>query len=187
MSVGAKTMTQVVDGLAAPPSSSFTLARVERDREAALRKYKQDRDTKALEQTMKRLDDEEREAQAATEVISAEEAMAWLQDLPTLWAAADDSGRRLLTEALFESVEVLGTKSVTIHPTPEADAHGWSEAFGPTPQLISVEMVAGAIGTDGRGERGSASLVHLRFRPRFVLENATSTARSWPAAYRKAG
>ena len=28
--------------------------------------------------------------------------------LPALWHAADDSGRRLLTGALFEKVEVLG-------------------------------------------------------------------------------
>ena len=41
-------------------------------------------------------------------------------------------------------VEVLGVESVTIHPTPEADAYGWSEAFGSTPQLIPVEMVAHA-------------------------------------------
>lgn len=111
-------MTKVVDGLAVRPSSTFTMARIERDREAALRKYKQDRDTTALERTMMRLDDEEREAQAATQVISAEDAVGWLQDLPALWDAADDSGRRLLTEALFEKVEVLGVKSVTIHPRP---------------------------------------------------------------------
>jgi len=50
--------------------------------------------------------------------------------------AAADSGRRLLTEALFEKVEVLGVQSVTIHPTPEADAHGWSDAFGSGPLLL---------------------------------------------------
>jgi DNA invertase Pin-like site-specific DNA recombinase len=153
VSVGAGTMTQVVGGLAIQPGSTFTMARIERDREAALRKYRQDRDTTALERTMKRLDEEEREAQASTQVISAAETVAWLRDLPALWAAADDWVRRLLTEALFEKVEVLGVKSVITHPTPEADAHGWSEAFGPVPHLIPVEMVAGAIGTDGRGER----------------------------------
>jgi len=72
-------------------------------------------------------------------------------------------------------------------PAPVSLGRGWSEAFGPTPQLIPVEMVAHAKGTDGRGERGRASLAHLRFRPRFVLENVTQGARSWPAAYRKAG
>jgi hypothetical protein len=96
------------------------------------------------------------EATGSTQIISEAEAIGWLRDLPALWSAADDSGRRLLTEALFEKVEVLGVKSVTIYPTPEADAHGWSEAFGLTPQLIPVEMVAGAIGTDGRAERSRA-------------------------------
>ena len=45
----------------------------------------------------------------------------------------------------------------------------------------------GHTGGFGRGERGSASLTRLRFRPRFVLENVTPEARSWPAVYRKAG
>ena len=39
----------------------------------------------------------------------------------------------------------------------------------------------------GRGERGRASLTHLRFRPRSVLENVTPAAGTWPAIYRKAG
>jgi hypothetical protein len=85
-----------------------------------------------------------------TPVGEPADALAWLRDLPALWAAADDSGRRLLTEALFEKVEVLGVQSVTIHPTPEADAHGWSDAFGPVPLLLDAGR---AFSTDGRGER----------------------------------
>ena len=50
---------------------------------------------------------------------------------------------------------------MTIHPTPEADAHGRSEAFGPTPQLTPVERVAGAIGTDGRGETTRAYTLQI--------------------------
>lgn len=52
-----------------------------------------------------------------------------------------------MTEALFEKVEVLGVQSVTIHPTPEADAHGWSDAFGSEPMTLN------RFSTDGRGER----------------------------------
>ncbi|HEY8815009.1 MAG TPA: hypothetical protein VIP57_07895, partial [Candidatus Dormibacteraeota bacterium] len=96
------------------------------------------------------LDVEETEAKASTQVVEPSEALSWLRDLPALWAAADDSGRRLLTEALFEKVEVLGVQSVTIHPTPEADAHGWSDAFGAEPLLLSL---GGKVSTDGRGER----------------------------------
>ena len=125
---------------------------------------------------MARLDTEEADARASTRVITAADAVAWLHDLPALWAAADDSGRRLLTEALFEKVEVLGVKSVAIHPTPEADAHGWSDAFGPAPLFIPVEMVAAAIGTDGRGERDSPFVTHVSARPRFMLVNRTRSA-----------
>jgi hypothetical protein len=97
---------------------------------------------------------EEAEAEASTQVVEPAEALAWLRNLPALWASADDSGRRLLTEALFEKVEVLGVQSVTIHPTPEADAHGWSDAFGPEPLLLNAGR---AFSTDGRGERARAS------------------------------
>ena len=137
-------------GLAIYPDTTFAIARIRRDRKTAADKYLEDRDTRALEQTMARLDAEEAEAKASTRVVEPSEALAWLRDLPALWEAADDSGRRLLTEALFEKVEVLGVQSVTIHPTPEADAHGWSEAFGDAPLIVRV---GDRIATDGRGER----------------------------------
>lgn len=99
---------------------------------------------------MCRLGRTEAEAKASTQVVEPSEALEWLRDLPALWAAADDSGRRLLTEALFEKVEVLGVQSVTIHPTSEADAHGWSDAFGPEQLLLNAGR---ALSTFGRGER----------------------------------
>jgi hypothetical protein len=77
-------------------------------------------------------------------------------------------GESYKTEALFEKVEVPGVKSVTMHPTPEADAHRRSEAFDPTPQLITVEMVATLEGTDGRGERSRAD-TSQQFPLRFGL------------------
>jgi hypothetical protein len=72
---------------------------------------------------MSRLDAEEISARTSTQGVSAAEAVTWLQDLPVLWVSADDSERRLLTEAILEKVEVLAVQSVTIHPTPEADAY----------------------------------------------------------------
>jgi hypothetical protein len=52
-----------------------------------------------------------------------------------------------------EKVEVLGVQSVERLPAPEADAHGWSEAFGDAPLIVRVgERIA----TEGRGERGGA-------------------------------
>jgi hypothetical protein len=41
----------------------------------------------------------------------------------------------------FDRVEVLGVESVTIHPTPEADAHGWSDAFGNVPLVLRGKNV----------------------------------------------
>ena len=137
--VGAMTKTQVVACLDTHPDTTFAIARIERDREAAATRFLRHRDTDALEQAMSRLDAEEASARASTQGVSAAEAVAGLHDLPALWAAADDSGRRLLTEAIFEKVEVLGIQSVTIHPTPEADAHGWSEAFGTLPLLLNPD------------------------------------------------
>jgi hypothetical protein len=148
--VGAKTMTQVAAGLDTHPDASFTIARIERDCGAAASRVVQDRDTHELEKAMTRLDAEEAIARASTKVVSVAEATAWLHNLPALWTAADFSGRRLLTEALFEKVEVLGVRSVTIHPTPEADAHGWSAAFGSVPLLLNAGRT---FSTDGRGER----------------------------------
>jgi hypothetical protein len=103
-----------------------------------------------------------------------------LRNLPALYAAADDSGRRLLNEAVFERIDVLGVNVITIHPTAEADAHGWSAAFGPDPLLVPVEIVANAKGTDGRGERDSPSLTHLSARPPFTVVNRTRTASGGP-------
>ena len=114
----------------------------------ALAAYRHDRD--AHEQAMATLDAEEARDKASSKVVPASEVVAWLADLPALWAAADDSGRRLLTEAILEKVDVLGVQSVTIHPTPEADVHGWSEAFGTLPLLLNAGR---ASSTDGRGER----------------------------------
>ncbi|MEO6207272.1 MAG: hypothetical protein ABIP77_04895 [Candidatus Limnocylindrales bacterium] len=148
--VGAVTLSKVMDGLAAYPDTTFDVARIKSEREVAAARYLQDRDTRVLEQTMARLDAEEAETRAATQVVEPADALAWLRNLPALWSAADDSGRRLLTEALFEKVEVLGVQSVAIHPTPEADAHGWSDAFGPIPLLLNAGR---AFSTDGRGER----------------------------------
>ena len=65
------------------------------------------------------------------------------------------------------------------------DAVAWDAITTDRPVLTAmVETLLAEL--DDRGERGRASLAHLRFRPRFVLENVAA-AESWPAAYRKAG
>jgi hypothetical protein len=66
-----------------------------------------------------------------------------------------------LTEAIMETIEVLGIQSVKIHPTPLADAHGWSDAFGTLPLLLNAGR---AFSTDGRGERTGADTFQLSVR-----------------------
>ncbi len=90
-------------------------------------------------------------------------------------------GRQALASALFTKLEVEGYQKMTYALTPDAVTLGLGAA--PPAQTET----GGHTGGFGRGERGSASLAHLRFRPQFVLENVTPAARSWPAAYRKAG
>jgi hypothetical protein len=158
--VGAMTLTQVIGGLSTSPDTAFALARIGRERELAASRYLRDRDMKILGQTMTRLDAEEDQAKASTKTVEPAEALEWLRDLPALWEAADDSGRRLLTEAIFEKVEVLGVQSMTIHPTPEADAHGWSDAFGNVPLVLNA---ARSFSTYGRGERSRPETFQLSY------------------------
>ena len=79
----------------------------------------------------------------------------------------------------LRDVTVLGVQSVTIHPTPEADAHGWSDAFGSLPLLLNAGR---SFSTDGRGERDSPSLTQQPAG--FLLVNRTP--RREPAVERTA-
>ncbi|HMC02557.1 MAG TPA: hypothetical protein VKI23_00410 [Cellulomonadaceae bacterium] len=84
----------------------------------------------ALDGTMARLDIEEAEACEASTMIDAKTALDYLADLPGLWRKTAPERRRNLAEAIFERIEVLGVKEAIITPTPEAEAHGWREAWG---------------------------------------------------------
>jgi hypothetical protein len=158
----------------------LALARIARAREAAAAKFLRDRDTDALEAAMARLDEEEREAkeEKVEDGVPADVAVRYVKNLDGTWAAADGGqGRKMLAEALFERIDVRGFRETRLHLTDAAIAHGFGAVL---PERLAISV-------SGRGERGSASLTHLRFRPRFVLENVTLEARTWPAAYRKAG
>jgi hypothetical protein len=108
----------------------LALARIGRERDAALARYRRDRDLRCLERTMAVLDEQEAEAKAGGPVtaLEASEVVAYLRDLPRLWDDAPGS-RRALAEALFERVEVLGLRRMRIEPTPSAVAAGLVEAF----------------------------------------------------------
>ena len=79
---------------------------------------------------MLRLDAEERAALEARPqpALQAAEIVAYLQDLERLWADAPQS-RKALAEALFDGVDVLGLRSITVTPSAEALRTGLAEAF----------------------------------------------------------
>lgn len=101
-----------------------------------------------------------------------------LIDLQLLFQRSQTSTQRRLAQALFVHVEVLGPGRVWLHPSDEVVALGWATTM--------TGEFAAPLRQSGRGERGSASLTHLRVRPRLVLENVTGPPRVWPDDYRKA-
>ena len=178
-------MTEVVrlysEGLAKP--DELTLARIEREREEASQRLAKTRDVAAWQATMARLDAEQQVAKQPRQQqrMAPDEVVTYLRSLPTLWNDAGPEGRQALAAALFTKLEVEGYTKMRYQLTPDAVTLGLGAA------LPAQTETGGHTGGFGRGERGRASLTHLQVRPRFVLENGTPAARSWPDAYRKAG
>jgi hypothetical protein len=148
VALGADSLTRVVGMVVSPPSSpdGQALARIERERDAAMARYRRDRDSGALDDAMTRLA-EEREARRSREVdgVPADVAVRYLRELPTTWKKADGGpGRRMLAEALFSRIEVLGAREATTHLTDEAVAYGFAAVI---PDRIDVTV------GNGRGER----------------------------------
>jgi len=116
-------------GAEADPSAQD---RIDRERDRALARYKRTRDPVELEATMRRLDAEEQAARhsVARAPLSAAEVVAYLRDLPRLWADGQPEQRRALAEALFARVRALGVSRIEIEPTEAAAARGLPEAFG---------------------------------------------------------
>ena len=141
MSANAGLVTDVIaalrgDGTGPDPA---TLARIERDRDSAMARYRRDRDEVALGETMRRLDREETEAKATNaDVPTAAEAVEYLRDLPRLWDDAEGSGRKQLAEALFERIDVLGARKLNVHPSAAAKAQGWAEAWNGARLVVMV-------------------------------------------------
>jgi DNA invertase Pin-like site-specific DNA recombinase len=116
-----------------------TLARIERDRESIMARYRRDRDTAALEATMRTLDQEETRAKAAhTDGLTPDEAIESLRELPELWDDAEPSGRKLLAESLFDRIDVLGARKVKLHPSASAKAQGWDRAWNGARLVVMV-------------------------------------------------
>jgi DNA invertase Pin-like site-specific DNA recombinase len=141
VSANAKLVADVVGALSRqdPAPDPHLLSRIERERDAALGRYRRDRDGAALDGAMRRLDAEARDGKLAPLLgPTAAEAIAYLGDLPGLWDQADGSGRRLLAEALFDRIDVLGVRKVRIHPSASAQAQGWAEAWNGARLVVMV-------------------------------------------------
>ena len=77
--------------------------------------------------------------------MPADVAVRYLRELSTTWRKADGGpGRKMLAEALFSRIEVLGGREATIHLTGAAMAHGFAAAI---PDRLDVTVGY------GRGER----------------------------------
>ena len=142
VALGADRIAEVVAGSRDPEPDRLALARIGRERDMAMARYRRDRDARALEAVMAALDAQETEAAAGcpVEALEPAEVVAYLRNLPEVWDAAP-VGRRALAESLFERIEVLGLRRMHLEPTPAAIAAGLEEAF------------ASASAGYGRGER----------------------------------
>ncbi|MGC8635299.1 MAG: recombinase family protein [Candidatus Limnocylindrales bacterium] len=130
----------------APGPDSAALARIAREREQAMTRYLRDRDSAALDTTMRRLDADEARARQPREEdgVPAEVALRYLRELPVTWAKArGGSGRQLVADALFERIEVLGLRQATAHLSDHAVRHGLADVL---PEEFGISV-------SGRGER----------------------------------
>jgi DNA invertase Pin-like site-specific DNA recombinase len=150
VALGADVVTAAMAERQAPEPDRVDLVRIDRERDAAIARYRRSRDSVELERTMARLDVEAKAARrpTSTPALPAAEAAALLRNLPALWAEAPAS-RRALAESLFESIEVLGLRVMRIHPTRAAIDRGLVDAF------------QARTGGYGRGERSGDRASHL--------------------------
>ena len=70
-----------------------------------------------------------------------------------------ERGRRMLAEALFERIDVLGFRELTVRLTDSAIAHGFADALPPR-----LELFVGS----GRGERDSPATNDLPYTMRLA-------------------
>jgi DNA invertase Pin-like site-specific DNA recombinase len=139
-----------------------TLGRIQREREAAGRKVAFDRDMKALQATMDRLDAEEQEArQPKRRLPTRDEARERLSDLPSIWRTSGPEERQRLLRSLFERIEVMGVEEVRLFPTQEALDYGWFAAWNG--KTLRVPLEAASL-RYGRGERSRGYAFELRYK-----------------------
>lgn len=116
--------------------------------------------------------EEEREARSPREVdgAPADVAVRYLRELPTICKkAAGGPGRRMVAEALFSRIEVLGAREATIHLTGEAVVYGFAAAI---PDRIEVTV------GNGRGERSGDDDIDCSANSRPDQPTSSTPARS---------
>lgn len=139
------TLRQVADH-GSPSPAWAAMVEAAKEGRFARRVFARDRDLVALQSAFARLDEHEQSlSRSPQQSPTAAEARAYLEDLPRLWRETSAEGRRAMAQAIFDQIEVLGATDFTITLTPEAEAHGFADAFGP-------EFTC-SIGGYGRGER----------------------------------
>jgi hypothetical protein len=148
-------------------TDTFTLARIARDREAAVARYLRDRDAAALDAAMRRLDAEvARSEESDVAVPTRDDVLGYLSNLSRLWEETETEGRRAIAEATFDHLDVLGL-DVIATPSAEAEQYGWGEVFGRG--TLEVPVVC-SNGHSGRGERNCAVMSDAGAVVRFVRE-----------------
>ncbi len=110
---------------------------------------------------MARLDVEEATArERAPDGPTPAETIEYLSNLPALWDGAEGTGRKLLAEALFDRIEVLGLQEATVHLSQHAVRHGLAAAL---PEEFGISV-------NGRGERTRPDKPDLRLLPAQVRD-----------------
>ena len=130
VSVGADVVAAAIAETREPEPDRVGLARIERERDQALSRYRAHRDAAELERAMVRLDTDALLARQdrGPKPLDAGEAAAYLRDLPRWWADAPNT-RRELAEFLFASIDVLGLRTMRVVPTRAALERGLVDAF----------------------------------------------------------
>jgi len=129
--------------------SQAELDQIARERQRALDRYVRDRDAAKLGEAMTSLDRNQAALQAPkpAEPVPADVAVRFLRELPKTWAKAKGGkGREMLATALFDRIDVLGTRAATIHLSAHAVRHG----------LTAVLPAEFDSPVSGRGERSRA-------------------------------
>ena len=135
------TVAAILRALEAPPLPADDLAakRIERERDALYRKYR----SGALSGAEYVAADEGlQQAAGAVETaleptLTPDEVIAYLRDLPSVFADADDRERSDYLHAVYQRVEVLGPMFTRVTLTPHAEAHGLALAL---PEAVSIRQ-----------------------------------------------